>query len=241
MIIRFLLLLSFCSITTAQELKLQLSQKNCTPGEPVMLTATLRTQHVTSFEPSVPPLPKLHVVSTQKSPIVFANGIFTQSQQWLIQPTHTGVITIDNFQATVSRGEQSETLVAKPATLMVSQVEGIHREDTAEPLPISILTQSSQHLIFIILGGAALAFILYIATKKNHSNNIQSSTEVCPPTIDSVIKQLTSGTVPKADIHHLLEHTTLARHQREALEKAIYSDRSDAAEILTEFNKEDRS
>lgn len=237
MIIRFLLLLSLCSITYAQEFKLQLSKHSCTPGEPVMLTATLLSEQVAEFDVTVPALPKLHLVNTQKSPITFSNGVFTQSQQWLIQPTHSGSISIEHFKATVTRGEQTSTLEAKPISLEVSEVTGVTKVDTAEPLPATILQQSTSPLGLTVLGCAVLGFIVYFITKKKQPNKTQGATGEPTPTLDSITEKLKSGTVPTHDIHHLLEHSTLGFQQREALEKAVYSKHCSANEILTELQK----
>ncbi|MGD9419668.1 MAG: hypothetical protein Q7R22_012080 [Verrucomicrobiota bacterium JB025] len=222
----------------APEVNLHLAPTECRPGDVVTLTATLSSPELAEFELKLPKNDALHLASREQLPVTYQHGTYTQKSIWLLQPVRSGTITLDGLTATITRAGQSTDLPLPPQTLTVASYPTTTLPETPLPLPQSP-APGTHTLLITTTTLVVVAILTALALRLRRKPETTGEQTITPPTLDQIRQSLATGTLPTADIEHLLQHPdTFPTTLRPTLEQAVYSRSTDPATLLATINKE---
>ena len=223
--------------TATSNIQLTLSPSSSYPGDLIELQAKRVHANFAEFEIKLPKHNALHLVSKQKIPVCYENGLYTQIITWTLQPTQAGSIEINDIKAILKQGNL-ETEYTLPSQTLTVQSYAIN-EDSLTPEPIT-LTQSTSTPPFWLFAIIALGIILLIAIKiKLSPKGIHTSPQSEPPSLDTLHNELEQGILPIQLIEKLLNQnpSPLSSKLRTALEQAAYGKSSTAKSLLAKIKE----
>ncbi|WP_018969972.1 hypothetical protein [Rubritalea marina] len=239
-IMRTLLIIwtALLSITaSAQELQVSISSERCTVGEPLILTATLRSPTLMETAFFIEEMPDIYLSNSTKNPVQMLGGHFCQSHAWTLQATRSGEIAIDGIFATLTRGPQTRTITAPPITVTVASPTTEQLSTELLTLPQDASPNTSLPLwISLCVGGIALLGVLLFKYQRQRVTPIPTAT--APPTLSVLIEALKTGVIPRGTIQSLLQGNSLTATQRAVLESALYARDPQAYALLQQLQKE---
>ena len=217
------------------EIRSELSQYECLPGDPIEYRATSSYDAFKTFEIIFPKNDNIHIVARRKEPVQFENQKYTQSETWILQSLSPGEIIFDKIQARVSEGGESKIIPLEPLTLRVNSYSENYVETfKPEPFPQSVPQDSTPpypYFIFLFIA-VTLGTIYILRTRKNTLIEQTPVREQDP--FQPINRELEAGQIPHHRIGALLSDSRIELRQstRIILEKSIFAARQDPQKIL---------
>lgn len=213
------------------------SHSECSPGDVIELRASGAFNELSSYELRLPQHDALHLVAHQRHPVLYQDGVYTQRDVWVLQPLYSGTIELQAINVRIHQGgEASEELRSVSALTVLPYAEQTDSNE-AQTLPAAIVAQEAASLWWWLLLALLPLALFFMRRGRAVADGRLEEQQV---TLATVLAELERGSLPLERIEQLLSAKghTLAPEIRVALERAVYRQGVDTAELTTLLRQE---
>lgn len=222
-------------LLASASIELSLSHSQCQPGDVIELHAESSFEELVTYELKFPQHDALHLVAHQRQPVIYADGVYSQKDVWVLQPVQSGTVEINGIKAIVQKGDVVSKLDLPKQVIEVLPYTVSSEDFTPEPLPAAAASEQkmSKILILLILGSTLIIVVVLFIIRKPR---VEVSEQDSAPTLDDLKTALASGEAPVELVEQLLndDSIVISDELRVAMERTVYRQDTSALKVTLE-------
>ncbi len=210
------------------------------PGDMFRLEVVRQNEEFAVFKLEVPPIDRLHLLGTEKSPVELVDGSYLQKESWIFQPDSSGDITMENLSVVFVHSDPEVRIFLPELKLSVIPYPSADSDNS--PLPMASLPKSknsSKFGVYFFITLIAIIPLLYIYFRYRRNRAIQTES-ISDTLLTEVLAELEKGNINSDQLHWLLdaEKNSLSEDLKKEIELAIYANRGDPQILADSLKKE---
>ncbi|MEM0967459.1 MAG: hypothetical protein AAGJ81_15030 [Verrucomicrobiota bacterium] len=221
-------------------IELSVSPSVCHPGDTVEVSAEASFEEFAEVRLRIPEFDSFHTVSYLREPLQYEAGRFSQRIVWVFQPVHSGVFSLEGLEATIQRGNQTESLELPSVGLEV--IRSSENTDGFQPelLGTKMVEGGAGYLWWVFLS-LILAIVLVVIFLWVRGRIVEESREDPGDRLFELEMALEGETPSLQVIESILEDGSLrfGDELRQAMEQAVYG-RSVDFDLVRELVEKER-
>jgi hypothetical protein len=207
------------------------------PGDLFELRVVMERSEYGRFDLMVPAHGHLHRVAVEKVPVRLEDGLYRQSETWLLQADSSGEFVIEKGAAMLETKAGTVEVKLDPLRVEVEAYAGI--DESSEPLELpevkSIPSTGKQWAgsVAAIIVLSSLVFWMLKSKRTGVANQVTGK-----PEVDLALGRLTNGQVDEKDFERLMLGRQWSAESRQAMAEVVYGGRSIDNGLVERLRKE---